>query len=81
MSAHADRPSLPPAQLLGSILPLYMVPQCELFYGRYYSQYQFQMPQSQSGGGGGGDSNIKKVGMLVVALRGVNFRFWSHLGC
>ena len=30
---------------------------------------------------GGGDSNIKKVGMLVVSLRGVNFRFWSRLGC
>ena len=24
---------------------------------------------------GGGDSNIKKVGVLVVSLRGVNFRF------
>ena len=33
------------------------------------------------GGGGGGDSNIKKVGVLVVSLRGVNFRFWSRLGC
>ena len=31
--------------------------------------------------GGGGDSNIKKVGVLVVSLRGVNFRFWSRLGC
>ena len=30
---------------------------------------------------GGGDSNIKKVGVLVVSLRGVNFRFWSRLGC
>ena len=29
----------------------------------------------------GGDLNIKKVGVLVVSLRGVNFRFWSHLGC
>ena len=27
------------------------------------------------GGGGEGDSNIKKVGVLVVSLRGVNFRF------
>ena len=33
------------------------------------------------GGGGGGNSNIKKVGVLVVSLRGVNFRFWSRLGC
>ena len=33
------------------------------------------------GGGGGGNSHMKGVGMLVVSLRGVNFRFWSHLGC
>ena len=33
------------------------------------------------GRGGGGDSNIKKVGVFVVSLRGVNFRFWSRLGC
>ena len=31
--------------------------------------------------GGGGDSNIRKVGVHVVSLRGVNFRFWSRLGC
>ena len=31
-------------------------------------------------GKGGGDSNIKNVEMLVVSLRGVNFRFWSRLG-
>ena len=24
---------------------------------------------------------MKGVGMLVVSLRGVNFGFWSHLGC
>ena len=24
---------------------------------------------------------MKGVGMLVVSLRGVNFEFWSHLGC
>ena len=32
----------------------------------------------------GGDSNMKGAGMLVVSLRGgggVNFVFWSHLGC
>ena len=23
---------------------------------------------------------MKGVGMLVISLRGVNFRFWSHLG-
>ena len=26
----------------------------------------------------GGHSNMKKVGVLVVSLRGVNFRFWSR---
>ena len=31
--------------------------------------------------GGGGDSRIKRGRMLVVSLRGVNFGFWSHLGC
>ena len=29
----------------------------------------------------GGDSYIKQTEMLVVSLRGVNFGFWSHLGC
>ena len=29
----------------------------------------------------GGIQHIKEVGMLVVSLRGVNFGFWSHLGC
>ena len=24
---------------------------------------------------------MKGVGMLVVSLKGVNFRFWSHLEC
>ena len=33
------------------------------------------------GGGGGGDSNIKKVGVLVVSLRDVNLGFWSRVGC
>ena len=31
--------------------------------------------------GGGGDSHMKQTGMLVVSLRGVNFGFWSLLGC
>ena len=31
--------------------------------------------------GGGGNSHMKVTGMLVVLLRGVNCRFWSHLGC
>ena len=24
---------------------------------------------------------MKGAGMLIVSLRGVNFRIWSHLGC
>ena len=31
--------------------------------------------------GVGGDSHMKGVGVLVISLRGVNFGFWSHLGC
>ena len=40
-------------------------------------------PRGREGGRGGegGDSDIKRGGMLVVSLRGVNFAFWSHLGC
>ena len=30
---------------------------------------------------GGRTPHMKGVGMLVVSLRGVNFGFWSHLGC
>ena len=30
---------------------------------------------------GGGTPHIKGVGMLVVSLTGINFGFWSHLGC
>ena len=29
----------------------------------------------------GGTPHMKGVGMLVVSLRGVDFGFWSHLGC
>ena len=32
-------------------------------------------------GGGGKNSDMKQTGMLVVSLRGVNFGFWSRLGC
>ena len=28
----------------------------------------------------GEDSHMKGAGMLVVLLKGVNFRFWSRLG-
>ena len=30
---------------------------------------------------GGGAPHVKGVGVQVVSLRGVNFEFWSHLGC
>ena len=30
---------------------------------------------------GGETPHLKGVGMLVISLRGVNFGFWSHLGC
>ena len=30
---------------------------------------------------GGGDSHMEWTGMLIVSLRGVNFEFWSRLGC
>ena len=30
---------------------------------------------------GGGTPHTEGVGLLVVLLRGVNFGFWSHLGC
>ena len=30
---------------------------------------------------GEGNSHMKQTGMLVVSLRGVNFGFWSLLGC
>ena len=33
------------------------------------------------GGEGGGTPNMKEVGILAVLFRGVNFGFWSHLGC
>ena len=29
----------------------------------------------------GGHSYMKQTGMLLVSLRGVNFGFWSQLGC
>ena len=29
----------------------------------------------------GGTPHMKGMGILVVSLRGVNFEFWSHLGC
>ena len=40
------------------------------------SYYLIQTPP-----GGGRNSHMKQTGMLVVSLRGVNFGFWSRLGC
>ena len=37
--------------------------------------------KSQGGKVPGGDSYMKQTGMLVISLRGVNFGFWSRLGC
>ena len=38
-------------------------------------------PALLPGGGGGGDFHMEWTGMFVVSLRGVNFGFWSRLGC
>ena len=38
-------------------------------------------PPQRGGRDPGGTPYMKGVGMLVVSLRGVNFRFWSRLGC
>ena len=32
-------------------------------------------------GGVGGEYYMKGAGMPVASLKGVNFRFWAHLGC
>ena len=46
-----------------------------------YIERDFDCTQLSVGGGEGGDSHMKGAGMLVVSLMGVNFGFWSHLGC
>ena len=46
----------------------------------YLTAFIFSVIQSP-GGGGRGNPYMKGVGMLVVSLRGVNFGFWSRLGC
>ena len=47
---------------------------------KQWSQVQTTGPYPKGKTPSGGDSLIKGAGMLVVSLRGVNFRFWSHLG-
>ena len=49
---------------------------------RIVCRFKINMLLRVPGGGWGGEnSHMKGAGMLVVSLRGVNFRFWSHLGC
>ena len=60
--------------------------QCFVVYGRgavgfFFCFVVFQFLLRSKVPGGGGDSKKRKVGVLVVSLRGVNFRFWSRLGC
>ena len=43
--------------------------------------YLLNLQQAEVRGGGGGTLHMKRVGMLVASLRGVNFGFWSRLGC
>ena len=40
-----------------------------------------EIPLECPEGGGGGNYRIKGEEMLVVSHRGVNFGFWTHLGC
>ena len=44
-------------------------------------QMKIKLSREGGGGGGGEDSHMKRARMLVVSLSGVNFRFWSLLGC
>ena len=48
---------------------------------KQWSQVQTTGPYPKGKTPPGGDSLMKGAGMLIVSLRGVNFRFWSHLGC
>ena len=47
-----------------------------IYYANSVSTFQLLLV-----GDPGGDSHMKQTGMLVVSLRGVNFGFWSRLGC
>ena len=53
-----------------------------VFFRRQDSRItQLNLIRSISKCPGGGTMHVKGEGMLVVSLRGVNFGFWSHLGC
>ena len=46
-----------------------------------YDQYTVPHTAAVEPHPGGGTPHMKVVGMLVVSLKGVNFGFWSRLGC
>ena len=48
-------------------------------FAGYFNRYIYIM--CNKSGAGGGDSHMKWTGMFVLSLRGVNFGFWSRLGC
>ena len=50
-------------------------------YGSLFTIHGHIMTPGGRGGGVGGESHMKQTGMLVVSLRGVNFGFWSRIGC
>ena len=45
------------------------------------NQTMLDFSKNKTRWGGAGNSHMKQTGMLVVWLRGVNFGFWSRLGC
>ena len=47
-------------------------------FRKVFGTFEKRAPVS---GVGGKDSYMTQTGMLVVSLRGVNFGFWSRLGC
>ena len=56
----------------------YPVPQTDYNPGTGISKFS---PSAAQASPRGGYSHMKGAWMLVVSLRGVNFGFWSHLGC
>ena len=81
---------------MSKLIEYYIMPYFKgVFCSEFYSPLQFESRQVKemcdawnfqvtgkgiikSWAGGGG---LTGVGMLVISLRGVNFGFWSHLGC
>ena len=54
-------------------------PKIKLNYNIYTNSTKNRRSLSPPGGGGG--SLMNGAGMLFLSIRGVNFGFWSHLGC